>query len=179
MSSRLLVATVVMTMCVGTAAAAGPPGTTPPTKKESTAPAAATIASGAVFLLGTLVVYDGEFPSCLDDCYRNEEQMLVGAAILVVAPTLVRLPAREVGGIHLGIRLAGAALIASAAKSRTDNTTPYIVGGGLIVAGALSDLVTVHGAYRRWTERHAISVMPASVAPRGTLAPGLSLGGRY
>jgi hypothetical protein len=175
-TSLVLVATLVMTICVGTAAA-GPPGTAPATKK-SNAPRTATIVSGIALLVGAVVVYDGAFPSCLDDCPTDETQMAVGGAILLVAPTLVRLPAREIGAVHLGIRLAGAAIITGAAISRDSDDAPYLIGAGLVFAGAISDMVTVHGAYRRWNERHAISVVPATITPSG-ISPGLSFSGRF
>jgi hypothetical protein len=172
-----VVAACVLAVTVGTAAA-GPPGTTPPAKK-SNAPAAASVISGAVVLVGALTVFGGAFPSCLDDCPMNEEQMLVGGVILLLGPTLVRLPAREAGALHLGIRIAGAAVIAGNVMAYNRDDGPYLIGATLVFAGAISDVVTVHGAYRRWNERRAMSIAPVSVAPSGTLVPGLSLSGRF
>lgn len=151
-----------------------------PSAKKGITPGGATVLSALAVVLGTVVLFGGVFDhGCDCDNVGDRSDVIIGSSLVVFGPTLVRLKAREVGGVHLGIRLAGAAIIAGATASGTYEDTPYLVGAALLFGGAISDVATVHGAYRRWSERHAMTLVPATVSPSGALAPGLSLGGRF
>jgi hypothetical protein len=185
-SSLRLVATFVITILVGTASA-GPPAMTSPSRPRSARPVVA-IGTGLTLLGTMLIVVAATEDACDPDLGCDPRAPIpayLGLGMIMFGPTLARLSVGEVGGVHLGVRLGGVALIELAAATRKPSSEPddraamlAATGVGMIVIGAITDIATSPGAVRRWNERHALGVVPATVTPAG-LAPGLSLTGRF
>jgi hypothetical protein len=177
-SSLFVVATLVFMILVGRAAA-GPP----PTKKNHTSPTGGAVVGGGLALLGTTFLVLSAMPDRCDDCHLRKAPFFIGASMMFFGPTLGRLPAHDIGAFHLGVRVGGAAFLALSFKLEHEGAergaqSLALLGVAMIVGGVISDVATTPAAHRRWNERHALGIVPATVTPSG-LAPGLSLTGRF
>ncbi len=184
--SILLLASLLSALLVGPAAAR-PQAADPPRPAPHRQPRTIVAIGGGLTVLGTLVALAASMPDGCDDCHLDRIPFVTGVGMIVLGPTLARLQIGEIGGTHLAVRIGGVGLFTLAALSaRRSYPEPdqgaailAAMGAGMVLVGALTDVGTAYGATRRWNQRHALTVVPATVSTRGALAPGLTLSARF
>jgi hypothetical protein len=187
----LITSLVLVAVLVGVASAERPvnaPGMTAPTPKPPPRKSPNVVtAIGSSLTLATvgygLYRYDrfgGQFVPAF----------LPSIVMLAFAPTPARIYAGELGGRYLLWRLGGLAIMAvgsgvmedaQGGAGGIDSPGGAIIATGavIVVTATVTDLVTARDAAHRFNKRHAIDIAPVSVAPSGSLVPGLSLSGRF